>query len=171
MSETGFTESGNIVIKLGTDTYRGNYLKDLEILEARLNEMLMTQPAKYVFWARMWAVQRVIHEKRKFDLEKYSAQIYTFIRNEKESAGEKVTEKIVEMAMLRDTKYEEMKNAVMRERLRLDHLTAVRDAFSQRKDCLMSLSANLREEYDSTLALKEKQFADERLKRTMAKKE
>lgn len=158
-------DSGNISIKLGTDTYQGNYLKDLEIIEARLNEMLMTQPSRYVFWARMYAVQRVIHERRKFELEKYSAQLYTFIRNEREQKGEKVTEKIVEMAMLRDTKYEQMKNQLMRERLRLDHLTSIRDAFSQRKDMLMSLSANLREEFDTTLALKEKEFADQRLKR------
>lgn len=163
------SDEGDITIRLGSETYRGNYLKDLALSDQKINELLMTQPERYVFWARMKALQRVIHEKRKFELSKYESQLYTFIRSEKERDGAKVTEKQVEMAMRRDTKLETMQNTVLRERLKLDHLEAIREAFSQRKDMLMSLGANLREEWDTTLAIREKKFEQQRLEKVAEK--
>ena len=113
---------GKITIKLGNDAYRGNYLDDLTINETRINEMLAEQPARYVFWARMYSLQKIIVEKRKQDLEKYTGQLYTFIRHEKEEGGGKTTERQVETAMLRDSKLEELKTGLLRDRLKLDHL-------------------------------------------------
>jgi len=146
-------ENGEIVINFGDDVYRGNYVKDLEINEDNINSCLVSQPSLYVFWSKAASVARTIYDKAKFDLEKYEAQLYTYLKSEKENRGEKVTEKQLESLVKLDPRRQELFNTMLRARLQYDHLNAVREAFSIRTNMLMSLSANLREEWQTSLSV------------------
>jgi hypothetical protein len=145
---------GRIEIRFGTEVYRGNYVEDLGVDEGHINDALIAQPARFVFWAKLSAIARVIHEQAKLELEKYDAQLYTFKRNEKESAGEKVTERQLETMIIQDVHHQERVTAVLRAKLQYDHLDSVKEAFLQRSQMLMSVSANLRQEWETSLSLK-----------------
>jgi hypothetical protein len=166
MSETTPTPivEGWIEIRFGSQTYRGNYLNDLDIKEQDINDELKKQPVRYVFWARMTAFAKVVYAKWKRELDKYSGQTYSFIRREMEARGEKFSERLLDSKVLLDVKYQELSDKVLRARLQLDHLTSIKDAFQQRKDLLMSLGANLRDEWDTNLAIHEKQLVERRLR-------
>ena len=144
---------GEITITFGDEVYRGNYVKDLQISEFDINSCLVTQPALYVFWSKMAAIARTIYDKAKFDLEKYEAQLYSYLKSEKENRGEKVTEKQLESLVRLDPRRQELFNTMLRARLQYDHLNAIREAFSIRTNMLMSLSANLREEQQTSLSV------------------
>jgi len=160
---------GEIVIRFGNEVYRGNYLEDLRINEATINDMLAAQPSLFVFWAKMCALQRAILEKKKMELDRYEAQLDSYIRAEKERRGEKVTEKIVENAIKRDSRRDDLANQLLAEKLKYDQLVAIKEAFSQRASMLMSIGANLREELSETqLSVREKEVINERLQYSAA---
>jgi len=144
------SDDGIITIRFGSETYRGNYFEDLTIDEARINEMLRTQPSRYVFWSKMVAMAKAIVEQKKLELERYTSQLYTYLRRESERTGKKETEATLQAKIHLDPKTQQLQNELVSVRLKLDHLYAIKEAFSQRTQMLMSLAANLREEYSST---------------------
>lgn len=145
---------GRVQVRFGTEVYRGNYVEDLDVDEGHINDALIAQPARFVFWAKLAAVARVIYEQAKLELEKYDAQLYTFKRNEKETAGEKVTERQLETMVSLDVHHQDKVTAVLRAKLQYDHLDSVKEAFLQRSQMLMSVSANLRQEWETNLSLR-----------------
>jgi hypothetical protein len=109
-------------------------------------------------------------------MDTYEAQTYTAIRAMKESRAEKTTEEGLKSAVKVDPRRKEIFNKIIAAKLQYDHLEAIKDAFKQRKDMLVMLCANIREELSVAggISIQEKQFADERLKRaasSLAKKE
>lgn len=170
-------DSGEITITFGDDVYRGNYLEDLKIEGKEMNELLSKQPSLYVFWSKMAAMSRVIYDKAKIDLEKYEAQLYTYIKSDRETRGEKTTEKQLENLVKLDPRRNELYNILLRARLQYDLLNSVREAFSIRSSMLMSLAANLREEFLTSMSMYNKDVSsgienlrtDERAKLLMRK--
>ena len=160
---TAQPEEGKITIRLGRETYVGNYIEDLSIDEQNLNTALIEQPTRYVFWALMTARAKIILYQWKQELDRYEAQMYTYIRSAKAAEGEKFTEKLLDAEVELDEKTKELKKKVLKAQLQHDHLSAVRGAFEMRSQMLMSLGANLREEWGTQLAIKEKTLMEQRL--------
>jgi len=146
---------GDIIIQFGTETFRGNYLDALKIDDRNLNEALMTQPSSYVWWSLVTFKARMLWEQAKLELERHDSQMYTFVRSDKESRGEKVTEKAIETQVTLDPGHQERHTAVLRTRLQYDHLDSVRTAFEMRSQMLMSLSANMRVEWEANPSVRE----------------
>ncbi len=159
---------GNIELRIGNQVYRGNYMDDLKVSESDINEVLKTQPERFVFWAQMEFLARMIVEKWKMELEKTEAQVYLQFREEAASHGEKVTEKTLEAKLRLSPTIDAVRQRYLQARLQYERLKAVTEAFRQRKDMIMSLAANLREEMDTSLTLKEKQLVDKRLQRAVS---
>ena len=153
-----------IQIKLGSQVYRGDYMKDLEIQEGKMNELLKEQPSKYAFWSKMYALARMIYERKKHELAKFEAALYGSIRQEAELAGEKITEKTIDAKVQTDEERDKIVKDMINARMKMDTLSAIQQAFHLRTNMLMSLAANLREEWDSVLAIKEKELHEKRLK-------
>jgi len=66
-------------------------------------------------------------------------------------------------AIRRDPKRQELQDSPLRIKLKFEHLTAIKEAFHQRVSMLMSLGANLREEYQATdIHVLEKEYADKK---------
>lgn len=147
---------GAIEIRFGSEVYRGNYINDLAVEEGQINSVLISQPPRYVFWAKLASLSRMLFEQAKLELERYDAQLYTFIRHQKEVAEEKVTEGILSSAISLDQGHQDRNMAVLRAKLQFDHLDAIKEAFSQRSQLLMSVSANLREEWETSLELRQR---------------
>lgn len=161
--ETTDSREGDIVILLGEETYRGNYIDDLRIDEARINDALKEQPIRFAFWGQMYALQKAISEKLKNQLERYEGHLEISIRAQKAQQGEKVTESVVRSLINVDPERERLQNSIIRASAKLSKLQGIRDSFAQRKDMLMSLSANLRGEMEMTgMSLNEREFVRRR---------
>lgn len=141
-------KDGEIVIKLPSGVLKGNYFQDLKINPSALNSELQNQPARYAFWAMIVNLQRAFVERLKTELSEYEAQLYLYLRSQK-SGSEKMTEKVIEATIMLDTKRRKMADELLRQRLKLEHLVSILTAFQQRKDMLMTLSANLRRELEA----------------------
>jgi len=159
---------GKIELRIGNQVYRGNYMEDLRISEGNINEVLKTQPERFAFWSQMEFLARMIAEKWKMELERTEAQVYLQFREEASLNGEKITEKTLEAKMRLSPEIDSVRQRYLQAKLQYERLRAVAEAFRQRKDMIMSLAANLREEMDSSLSLREKKFVDERLRRAVS---
>jgi len=125
-------------------TYDGDITKELQIDLSNLNEELAKQPAKFAWWGVVHAVAKdlVDTEEGKLDSE---------IRKSAEASGEKITETKIKNLINVNEKYRELKN---QERI----ARVIKEAFAQRKDMLISLAANLREEFDTELSIKKEKI-------------
>ena len=150
------SREGDMEIRFGEQVYRGNYLDDLKVDESHINDILEKQPSRYIFWSKMAAMTRVLWDKAKQDLEKYEAQMYTFVRADMANRGERPTEAQISAKIRLDPRRQEHLAEVLRTKLQYDHLATVKEAFSMRTHMLMSISANLREEWESSLSVRSK---------------
>lgn len=163
----GGFDSGKIVVHFGNQVYEGNFIRDVRIHESRINEMLTEQPGKFAFWADLAAKQQYIYEKMKSDLEIFEAQLSRRHRIRMERENSRVTDATVMAAIKRDPERITKMEALLLAKYHSERLSAIKYAFVQRKDMLMSLGANLREEMGETvMRIREKQFLTERLERT-----
>lgn len=150
------SREGDMEIRFGEQVYRGNYLDDLKVDESHINDILEKQPSRYVFWSKMAAMTRVLLDKAKQDLEKYEAQMYTFIRSDMANRGERPTEATISAKIRLDPRRQEKLAELLRAKLQYDHMATIKEAFSMRTHMLMSISANLREEWESSLSMRSK---------------
>lgn len=155
-----------IVLKRAFDRIQMDFVSPTEhmaISEKTLNQSLLNQASNFCFWASVHAKIRSMQEIKKTELENFSdylrkvlkAQLYDKCRTQLELDGEKITESKLENAIYSNAKYhaaiEELK-AIQGEMAELNEelymVRAVYDAMSMRKDLLITLSANLRSQYD-----------------------
>ena len=134
-----------ISIHLAEDRFEGDISKELNISIENINSELAEQPAQFARWGTMEVIAKDI-------LESYQGQKSEKLRTE----NEKISETKIESLLLNDPEYMKLKK-------QHNTLRIVKEAFRQRKDMLISLAANLREEFDIDLSVKKK-VADEKLK-------
>ena len=157
-TRTSNPEDGSLTIMFGDQTYRGNYLEDLKVDESNFDEMLITQPSRYVFWSKMTAMARAMVERKKLELDRYNGQLFTFKRREGLNQGTKPTEASLKAEITQDERMKTLQDELIRVRLKYDHLTSIKEAFSQRVQMLMSYGANRRAEITNLeLSVKEKE--------------
>ena len=124
---------------------------------ANLNEELARQPALFSRWAVLAVEARAERDKLEEALKVVDAQLDAEFRQEAVETGEKVTEKKLFSKILLDSRHTQAMENCLEARSTADIIqVGAREAFSQRKDCLISLAANLREEFDAELYIKEK---------------
>jgi hypothetical protein len=165
-------EGGEITVHFAGSTYEGNFIKDLRIRDTHINDMLTDQPARFAFWANLSALQQYVYEKKKMELEVFEAKLWGLVRAriEREPGG-RVTDRTVELEVKRHPQRIEKYEDLLKAKYQSDRLNAIKFAFIQRKDMLMSLGANLREEMGETsIRIKEKRFAEDRLVKTAEQK-
>lgn len=144
---------------------------DLKIDVANLNEELMKQPALFSRWGVLAVEARAERDKLEENLKVVDAQLDAEFRQEAVEAGEKITEKKLFSKILLDCRHAEAMESCLDARSTADVIqVGAREAFSQRKDCLISLAANLREEHDADLFIKEKK-AQEIIRRSKEEKQ
>lgn len=139
-----------------------DFVKELEIDENNLNQELTEQPSRYSWWGVLALRARARRDKLEEKTKVVDAQIDADLRKEARENRSKITEKEIASKVLLDTKHTEAMTDYLKAKKEADILqVGAREAFAQRKDCLISLAANLRQELDSELRITKRQV-DER---------
>ena len=149
-----------------------NLANDLKINIANINTEFCEQPAIYAYWATLAAQAKTIYESVKLrvtekeDYIKKSlvGELDVEVRMHLESNGERITESKVANAIYVHPKYLEeqaqlykLKQELQQAQAQLTTLEIAKESMNQRKDMLISLGAQLRQEYGNTdITLKEK---------------
>ena len=155
----------SVEVKTKRTTDVMNLADDLAIDEGNINEAFINQPALYAWWATVAAQARAISDHSKLDVERQEdyikktlmGELDTKVRQELDMNGEKITESKVEKAIYASEEYKAANEELfaLKEKYLNDSETAItleiaRDSMNQRKDALISLGAQLRNESDNS---------------------
>lgn len=150
--------------------------EDLAIDTMDINKAFCEQPAKYAWWATVAAQAKALVERKKSEVEKLDdylkktlvGELDSEVRMTLEMNGEKVTETKVTNGIFAHPKYKSsqkelyaLKDELLELQQRYAVLDIAKDAMNQRKDMLISLGAQLRQEGgNAEVYLKEKAAAE-----------
>ena len=136
-------------------------VKELEFTAENLNQAYIEQPAKFAYWATLAVNSKSALDKKKLEVERQEnylkktliGELDARVRHKMDERGERITEARVTSKIYAHPQYKlELQNLyeLQDELLELQHQTdtlyAARDAFIQRKDMIISLGANIRQE-------------------------
>lgn len=130
-----------------------NIEEELKIERTHLNEHFMDQPGKYAWWGMIAENARDKMERAKAKVEQIEAEVDTRVRRELEMDGVKVTEALVNRKIKSHPAYLEALEEYFEAKRRFGILNTILKSFDHRKDALISLSANIRNEQDQYLRL------------------
>lgn len=128
----------------------------LAIREERLNEIMSEHPSQYMWVASLSALARAKRQRMEIDLELAEAQFYTDLREKATKDGVKVTDKAIDHEMSMSRRLLQMRRDLVSAEEQESLCSAADQAFRHRKDCLITLAANLRATADPTLNVNQK---------------
>lgn len=153
-------------IKIEIDDKRKYVLdlsEDLAIDEENLDQLLCDQPSKFVKYARIAGMAKSKVERLDYKLEELEANLGLKIREENpkkkagakpEEGGPKITEGTINAMIKTDATRIALVNELMDAKEQYEIVNAAKEASSQMKDCLISIGANRRAQYDPELSIK-----------------
>ena len=144
--------------------------KDLKIDMDNINKAFCDQPAKFAWWATVTAQAKTLVDRKKLEIAKQEeylkktlvGELDAIVRTNLELNGEKVTETKVsnsiyshELYLQTQEELHKLREELLELQQNLSVLEIARDAMIQRKDMLISLGAQIRNETsNSELCLK-----------------
>ena len=149
-----------MVINIQTDLDL-DLVEELKFTAENLNQAYIEQPAKFAYWSAQVNKSKFMLEKKKLELEQLDSYLKKTLMGELDQEvrenmameGERVTEARVTARVYIHPRYLETVrrvNQLQKELVELqyqtDTLYTAKDAFIQRKDMIISLGANLRQE-------------------------
>ena len=120
--------------------------KDMQITTSNLSNCLMKQAGLKAYYNSIAAKAEAMASKGKISLELLEAQLSDAYRKKFIDEGVKVTEKMIEAAIKKDKKYNDAANRLVDLKSRAEIAKGCSFAVSERKDMLIQLSANTRQE-------------------------
>lgn len=148
--------------------------EDLKIDSANINEAFCNQPALYAWWATVSSQAKALVERKKLEVDRQDefikktliGELDAEVRQELEMNGEKVTETKVTNSIYVHPRYKEelaelygLKEELQELQEQYVALEIAKEALNQRKDMLISLGAQLRQE-GGNVDLSLKQMSD-----------
>lgn len=160
----------NLEIEVDGTTHETDTVsEDLFIDENNLNDEFVRQAGNFAWYAVLAAEAESYRDKLKFELEVLEADLDKQVREELELRGEKITEKVVSAEILKKQEYRDKKQDLLEAARQLGIMKAVKEGLVQKKDMLISLGANMRNENDSGLRILQEK-ADRTTKSSAAKR-
>lgn len=138
-------------------------IKDLEIDKFNLDNECITQPELYASYSDMAISSAEERDLARLEMETLEATLDEKIRLEYRDRGEKVTEKVVETSILRNTDYIEAQLKYIKKKTEAAKLDAMRQAFEQRKSMLEMVCRLFLGEYYSDISVKDKGKVSEKI--------
>jgi len=141
-----------IDIKVSDKAFKGNIREVLTIQEAILTDEFIRQPSTYAWFATLAEMASAEVENKKIALAVMKANLDGIKRKElelevkKNDPKGKVTEAMVEAAILQDKKYQVSQDELIDTGRQLGILKAMVKALEQRKDMLIQLGSTKRQE-------------------------
>lgn len=148
--------------------------EDLKIDSANINEAFCNQPALYAWWATVAAQAKALADRKRLEVDRQEeylkktlmGELDAEVRQELEMNGEKITESKVLNGIYVHPSYKEelatlysLRDELQELQEQCTTLDTAREALNQRKDMLISLGAQLRQE-GNNVDLSIKQMAD-----------
>jgi hypothetical protein len=130
---------------------------DTTVKETTLNENMTQQAGLRAFYGVQAAMAEEQHSKLKQRLELTEASLSDYYRRSFLTTGEKVTEKMIESAVRADDKYQKVKSLVIEAESIVNQNKAIVAAMGDRKDMLVQLGADRRNEMQGQLRVMEQQ--------------
>ena len=124
----------------------------LAIKEESMNRHLAEHPSQYAFVAMIQALSRAKLQRMQSDFELAEAQFTQDLREAAAKDSVKLTEKAIESETLTNKRLLAMRRELISAQEQTDFCSAAAVAFSHRKDCLITLAANLRSQ-DPTMSI------------------
>lgn len=169
-----------VLVKTRTSENQVNLAEDLAIDYVNINEAFCEQPAKFAWWATVASQAKALVDAKKAELERAEdylkktlvGELDAEVRMTLEMNGEKVTETKVTNGIYIHPKYKEsqeryytLKGELLELQQKMAVLDIARESMNQRKDMLISLGAQLRQEggnIDLIMKAKAKEILDRR---------
>ena len=126
--------------------------KHLEIDQTQLDEELSKQAARYLFVAEQAVNAELQYETFKAQMGQLEASLDCKVRSAAEAAGKKTTETSIRNQIELDPNYQKAVKTLVELRARREALKALREAYYQRKDCLIQLAIKARSEIETMLS-------------------
>lgn len=125
----------------------------LLIKEEHMNKHLAEHPSQHAFVAMLATLARSKYQRMKTDFELAEAQFMSDVRSKAATEGIKLTEKALENEALQNKRLLQMRRDLIAAQEQEEFCAAADQAFRARKDCLVTLAANLRAHQDVTLGV------------------
>jgi len=142
-------------IKLDDQVWERDAEEELKIDVNNIDQEFQDQPGKFAWWATLESLAEYNYLQKKRIRKEKEAEQYMKLRKLYETSGKRVTEKQLEAQIALDP---EVKACVLQEieaQKQFSILSAITQAFRQRKDMLVSLGSNLRTEMKDVKLLKD----------------
>jgi hypothetical protein len=134
-----------VQVRVGEKAYDGTIKEVLQINEATLTDEFIRQPSTYAYFAALSEFAVADVEQKKLSFSVLKANLDGQKRLELAKLG-KVTESMVDSAIILDKKYQIMFEEVIEAERQLGILKSLVKALEQRKDMLIQLGSTKRQE-------------------------
>lgn len=124
---------------------------DLSFSPNTLDDAMMTQPGLFAHYATQSAKAQLQCDRMKSQLELVEAMLDKEIRDQANENSQKITEALVEKTIKRDPRYQEAVSNYNEAKMVASLTRSVTDAFVQRRDMLVQIGKDLREERAGSL--------------------
>lgn len=141
------------------------FAQDVQIVGVALNDAFIEQPSLFASYSLFASKARAQFDIMKSNVSAVMAMVDSEIRAEAQARKEKITEKAIEANVLSHQKVIEAKKAEAMARMVMNDCECAVDAMKQRKDSLISIGANYREEIDGTLVIKGTESTTDKVQR------
>ena len=143
-------------IKLEKGEKEFDLAKELKINENKLNVHLTRQPSKFARFATLSALAWARAKRAKYALEEYENKLDLDIRKKADEKEGKLTENQIKALIKTDSNRMALVNALIEAEEQADIVQAAKQAFEERKDCLLSLAYSRRAQFEEELTIKER---------------
>lgn len=155
----------SINVKTSTSENLVDLSEDLKIDMDNINDAFCNQPAKFAWWATVASQAKALVDRKKLEIEKREeylkktlvGELDVVVRTELELNGEKITETKVTNSIYSHDMYVEtqkeihnLKNELLELQNNYTTLEIAKESMIQRKDMLISLGAQLRNETNNS---------------------
>ncbi|AGI12179.1 hypothetical protein BPS10C_182 [Bacillus phage BPS10C] len=120
--------------------------EELKINPINLQEEMLNQPVKYVYWAGLHEKVRYLLERQELKLEQIVSRLDAQARAHMKSIGEKPTKDSVEAYIKQTTDYDKQRKRVIEFEQILGRTSRIVKAFEQRSNMLQSIGKQLANE-------------------------
>lgn len=141
----------DIRLKLGSELIRFNLYDELVIDTRKLNDELMNQPTHFGYLSMIMIKLKKVRDSEEAKLQKLKDSIFIDFKGDIDpQTGRVYSNDLAEAYITQDEEYQEQLTLFRKVENNFLVVKACVDAFSQRKDIIQTLSANVRQERSIT---------------------
>lgn len=143
-------------------THKFDLNVDLDVNKTEINEELSGQPASFAWYATLHELAKSKVQTLKYQLELLESQLdQDFRKNWDAKVGNiKMTEASLQAVIKATPDYQELMETYLEAQKNQGILGVAKQAFEQRKDMLISISANMRGESDTELKVNKEKIKE-----------